>query len=99
MDPDELSWVDSVPARPARKRRITVGEYEWLRAAPADGEPVRLTARFWINSTELVAILVEDTTIGVSGGAGQMRARQARARMGGRTYRLSVEAPAENSIG
>ncbi len=64
MQPEEFTWVDSVPVRPARRKRITIGEYEWVRTAPADGQPARLTARFWINSIEIEAILVEATTGG-----------------------------------
>ncbi len=91
MEPDEMTWVDTVPVRPARTKKITIGEYEWVKAAPADGELARLTARFWINSTELVAVLLEDTTPGLSGGPGQADAPQARVRLGGRSYLLLVE--------
>ncbi len=86
-----MTWVDAVPVRPARTKKITIGEFEWVKAAPADGERAGLTARFWINSTELVAVLVEDTAPGHGGGTGQTDAPQARVRLGGRSYLLLVE--------
>ncbi len=93
-----MSWVDSVPVRPARRKRITVSEFEWVRAAPAGGEAARLTARFWINSTELMAILVEETPVDHGGNAEQTTdPPPPRVRMGGRCYLLSVQAPAQTS--
>ncbi len=98
MESDELTWVDSVPVRPARRKVITVGEYDWARAAPTDGEPSRLTARFWINSTEIVAVLVENTAAADGGTTKQMiEPPQPRLRVGGRSYLLYVEAPARSS--
>ncbi len=95
MEPDELTWIDSVPVRPARRKRITIGEYEWVRTAPAAGEPARLTARFWINSIEVEAILVEAAT---GGSADQSTdSPQPRVRVGGHSYLLCVMAPAQGS--
>ncbi len=59
MEPDEFTWVDSVPVRPARGKRVTISDWEWSVAAPAAREAAVRSARFWINSTELMAILVE----------------------------------------
>ncbi len=98
MEPDELTWIDSVPVRPARRKLITVSEYEWARTAAADGEPARLKAHFWINSTELMAVLIEETTVACSGSTKQATgAVQPRVRLGGRSYLLFVEAAAQGS--
>ncbi len=71
MEPDELTWIDSVPVRPARGKRITIGEYEWVRAAPSANGPGVLTARFWLNSIELMAILIEEATVAQGGSTEQ----------------------------
>ena len=95
MEPDELAWVDSVPVRPARAKQVTIGEHEWLRAVPEDGGPAQLTARFRINNTDLVAILVEERTPPPAAPAAPTTgAPPPRLRLAGRSYRLFVEAPA-----
>ena len=96
IEPDELTWIDSVPVRPARGKRVTIGEYEWVRAAPSGGEPAQFRARFWINNTELVAVLVEETTTRAARGSTDQTLGpcQPRVRMRGRTYLLFVEASA-----
>ncbi len=88
-----MTWVDSVPARPARTKRFTVSEHEWVRTVPADGQPARLTARFHINTTEVMAVLMEDTAVGRVGHTPPTAASLPRLRIAGRTYLLSVEAP------
>ncbi len=97
MERDELAWIDSVPVRPARGKKITIGEFEWSEAAP-ENAPARRTARFWLNSTELLAILVEETTVAHGGSTGQITdAPPPRVRIGGRSYLLFVEAPTQRS--
>ncbi len=98
MEPDELTWIDSVPVRPARGKRITIGEYEWVRAAPSANGPGVLTARFWLNSIELMAILIEEATVAQGGSTEQPTdPPQPRVRIGGRSYLLSVRAPAQDA--
>ncbi len=95
MEPDELAWVDSIPVRASRVKQITVSEFEWLRAAPEDGRPATLSARFRINSTELVAILVEEgVPLHTERAVPMTGAPPPRLRLAGRSYRLFVEAPA-----
>ncbi len=93
MEADDFAWVDTVPARPARVQRITVGEKEWVRSATTSGQPARLTARFHINTTEVMAVLMEDTAVGRPGHTAPTAAALPRLRIAGRTYLLSVEAP------
>lgn len=93
MEADDLAWVDTVPIRPARGQRITVGETEWVRSATVSGQPARLTARFHINTTEVMAILVEDTALGGTSDTATTTASRPRLRIAGCTYLLSVEAP------
>ncbi len=87
MQPDELAWIDSVPAPPARGKQVRIGEHEWTRAPSS----ARLTARFWINSTEVSAVLVEHET---PDGRSTTQPPQPRVRVGGRSYLLFVQAPA-----
>ncbi len=98
MQPDEFTWIDSVPARPARAKRIIISEYEWARAAPAAGEASRLSYRFWINSTEILAILVEETSAHGSSVDQKSEPTQPRVRIGGRSYLLFVEGAAHGPL-
>lgn len=98
MESDELTWVDSVPVRPARRKVITVSEYEWARTTAADGEPARLEVHFWINSTELMAVLIEEPIVACGGSIKHATAPvQPCVRLRGRSYLLVVEAAAPDS--
>ena len=99
MEFDETTWVDTVPARPARQKRVTISEFEWTRTAAAEGEPTRLTACFFLNTTELMAVLLKDIASGQVDNPEAIAALRPRTRIGGRTYLLTVEAPASNSTG
>ena len=99
VEHDETTWVDTVPVRPARTKRITINEFEWTPTAPADDQPARLTAPFMINNAEFVAVLVEDTTPAHAANTGQTTgAPQPRLRLAGRSYLLSVEPPAQAPV-
>ncbi len=94
MEPDELPWIDSVPVRRARAKRITIGEYEWVpTSSTADGR-ARFCASFLINHTELVALLVEDRSEirGVRAGRTSVPPPP-RLRLGNRWYLLFIETP------
>ena len=99
MEPDDLAWVDTVPVRRARAKRITISDVEWAKAAtPAPGQPAIRTATFWINSTEVMAVLIEETTVACDGSTKEAtEPGQPRVRLGGRSYLLFVEAAAQNS--
>lgn len=98
MEPDEFTWIEAVPVRPPRTKRLTFSEFEWSVESPREDGRARLSARFMINSTELVAILVEDTTPAQTGGTNRTNnTSPSRLRVGGRSYRLFIEPPATAS--
>ncbi len=95
---DEFSWVDSVvpPDRAlARAKRLTIGEHEFQQMSPTSDGQRRLRTRFFINTTEIEATLVE---VGHDAGATEAKARtHPRLRLGGRFYLLTIASSADQS--
>lgn len=94
----DVIWVDEVPRRRAKAKRVVIGEHEWRQVPGACSRPPCLRASFFVNGTEVVAVLRPvDEPVGGQVESAASWDRAPRLRIRGLTYSLSVQVPDPSS--